>query len=392
MTREKWMSAAAAAGLLWASAALAQPGGPPASPVVVEEVRLEHAEQWREVTGELRAARRALLATEEEGLVVSMELQEGDEVTQGQVVARLRDTRSKLDVQKAEADLGVKVATVAEREADLDKARRDVSRMEELQARSSAALAEVEDKKILMKAAEARLAAARAEVESAKSALEWARERLSRMEVRSPFAARVTVKKTEVGQWLSQGDTVVEVVALDQIDARLDVPEAYINQLAATRAPVRIRLTATGEIVEAPVSAIVPDADQRSRLFPVRVRVENKGGTLRPGMSVAALVPTGKSEATLTVPKDAILRNDAGEYVLFNAAGTAAPAPVKSLYPVGSRMAVQSQALKAGVQVIVEGNERLFPGMPIKPTVRELKPQDRGQAQSSLPAPPAGKN
>ena len=59
-----------------ASAALAQPGGgPPPSPVVVEAVRMETVEQWREVTGELRAVRRALLASEEDGLVVEVVLQ-----------------------------------------------------------------------------------------------------------------------------------------------------------------------------------------------------------------------------------------------------------------------------------------------------------------------------
>jgi RND family efflux transporter MFP subunit len=373
MTRTIWMSAALLAALLLAPASRGQSGGMPPSPVMVEEARLETAEQWREVTGELRAARRALLATEEEGLVVALELQEGDQVKAGQVVARHRDTRAKLDVARAEADLAVKAAMVAEREADIDKARRDVARMEELQARSSAAGAEVEDKKILLKAAEARLTAAKADVDSARSALDWAKERMARMVISAPFAATVTMKRTEVGQWVKQGESLVEVVALDQIDARLDVPEAYINQLAASHAPVRIRLTSTGEIVEAPVSAIVPDADQRSRLFPVRVRVQNPGERLRPGLSVVALVPTGKNEPTLTVPKDAILRNDAGEYVLFNAGGTAAPAPVKSLYPVGERMAVSSTALRPGVQVIVEGNERLFPGMPIAPTVRPGK-------------------
>ena len=47
--------------------------GPPATPVVVDAATVVQAEQWREVTGELRAAQRALLATEEEGLVVALE-------------------------------------------------------------------------------------------------------------------------------------------------------------------------------------------------------------------------------------------------------------------------------------------------------------------------------
>ena len=71
-----------AAGLLaWTAGAVAQPpGGFPPSPVVVDAARMETVEQWREVTGELRAVRRALLAAEEEGLVVEVVHEQGDAV------------------------------------------------------------------------------------------------------------------------------------------------------------------------------------------------------------------------------------------------------------------------------------------------------------------------
>ncbi|MEX2217509.1 MAG: efflux RND transporter periplasmic adaptor subunit [Phycisphaerales bacterium] len=381
-----WAAAAGAVALTGGLSAQPPSGGPPPTPVVVDEARMEPAEQWREVTGELRAARRALLATEEEGLIVSLEPQEGDQVEAGQVVARLRDTRAKLDVQKAEADLAVKAAEVAAREADVSKARRDVERIEEVMARSSAAASEVEDRKILMRAAEARLAGAKADVQSAQAALDWVRERLARMAVTAPFRARVVAKKAEVGQWARQGEPVLEVVALDEIDARVDVPEAFIDQLVRSGAPVRIRLSATGEVVEAPIAGVIPDADSRSRLFPVRVRLANPEGRLRPGMSIAALVPTGARQATLTISKDGVLRNDAGEYVLFNAGGTAAVAPVRTLFPVGDRVAVQSSALRPGAQVIVEGNERLFPGMPVAATVRGAVPANGGAAGATGPA------
>src|SRR4051812_43663537 len=106
----------AAISMVASASALAQPaGGMPAMPVLVDAARMDTTEQWREVTGELRAVRRALLAAEEEGLVIALEQQEGEPVEAGKVIARLRDTRARLDVQRAEAELAVKVATVAER-------------------------------------------------------------------------------------------------------------------------------------------------------------------------------------------------------------------------------------------------------------------------------------
>ncbi|MBL9033072.1 MAG: efflux RND transporter periplasmic adaptor subunit [Phycisphaerae bacterium] len=355
-----------AAALTW-GVAEARQGGPPPAPAVLAEVKEEMLERRREVTGQLRSMMRSLLASEEDGLVVELSLQEGDEVKAGQVVARMRDTRARLDVQRLEADVRVRQATLVERRAEAEKARRDVARMDEAMARGAGLAPEAEDRRSALAGAEARLASAEADVIAVQAQLDWARERLARMSIVAPFTARIVGKRTEVGQWLRQGDPVVELVALDQIEARLDVPEALVGLLASAGTSVQVRVTATGQTLEAPVAAIVPEADPMSRLFPVRVRLANASGQLRPGMSVVGLVPTGSRAATLVVPKDAILRDDAGEFVYAEMEGKAVPARVRTLFAVGDRVAVQSPMLRAGTKVVVEGNERMFPGQPLAP-------------------------
>jgi len=363
-----------AAGVLAGGAAACGQGGPQGAPVVVEAARTETVEQWREVTGELLAVRRALLAAEEDGLVVEVVPDQGDSVKAGDVVARMRDTRARLEVARLQAEAGVKLAAVKEREADVEKAQRDVSRMEELNQRTSGALSETEDRRTLLNITLARLDMAKAERDSADAALDWARERLARMTITAPFAARVVAKRTEVGQWLKQGDPVVELVALDQLDVRLDVPEKYVDRLAGSKQPVQVRIVATGQVMRAPVAAIIPDADPMSRLFPVRVRLDNKDMALRPGMSVVGLVPTGGREPTVTIHKDAVMRNDVGEYVLYDAGGKSMSAPITTLFPVGERVAIKAPTLPPGAKVIVAGNERLGPGMPIVATERGAVP------------------
>jgi RND family efflux transporter MFP subunit len=349
------------------------------SPVVLDPVTTEVAEQYRQVTGELRSVRRALLAAEEDGMVIELAVDEGDAVKKGQVLARLRDTRARLDVAKFEADLASKKASVGEQTAEVARAKLDVDRLAELQQRASAAWSEMEDKKTAYAAAQARLEVANADVASAEAALNWARERLARMTIEAPFNGRVIAKRTEMGQWVRQGDPVVELLDLDQIDARVDVPEQYVDRIAGAEQPVRIRVQGTGEVLEAPVSAIIPDADPLSRLFPVRIRLNNEGGKLRPGMSIVGLVPTGSSKPTKTVRKDAVMRDDAGEYLFFDAGGTAGVARIRTLFPVGKtgeRIAIEAATLPDQAKVIVQGNERLFPGMPI--------------ADLNAPKPPAG--
>src|SRR5690606_6105212 len=185
----------------------------------------------------------------------------------------------------------------------------------------SAAETEIEDRRTAVAVAEARLLHAQAEIEAAESALELARDTLERRTVIAPFGGVVVAKRTEVGQWLRQGDPVLEIVDLDHMEARLHVPESLVDFMQSSADAVRIRIQATGETIAAPVSAIIPDADPLSRLVPVRLRLENRGHRLRPGMSIAGLVAAGRREPTLTVHKDAILRDDAGAFVFFTTGG-----------------------------------------------------------------------
>jgi membrane fusion protein (multidrug efflux system) len=368
MTRARGVWSAGAVLALGVSAGAQAPGGgPPPATVVLDAVRSEVVEQYRPVTGELQAVRRSLLAAEEEGLVLELLQEEGDSVKQGDVIARLRDTRARLEVARATADLAVKQANVLESTADLERSQQDVERLQTLTTQSSAAWKELEDRKADVAMAQARLAAAQADAVAAEAALDWAREQLARMVITAPFEGRIISKRTEVGQWLQKGDGVVELLEIGRIDARLDVPERFVQRIAGMSDPIQIRLTATGETFRAPATALIPEADSRSRLFPLKVRIQNTDGKLRPGMSIVGLLPSGSSEAAITVHKDALLRDDAGEFVYFSGGGRAAVARVTTLFPVGNRVAVQAGTLQPGMQVVIQGNERLMPGQPLMP-------------------------
>ena len=105
-------------------------------------------------------------------------------------------------------------------------------------------------------------------------------------------------------------------------------------------------------------------------------------------MSVTATVPTGAEADHLTVSRDAILRSATGPYLYVAAGGgdgkpaAAVMVPVEVLFSVGDRAAVRGRDLAAGALVVVEGNERLFPGAPLLPSPA-APPQGGG-------APPAG--
>lgn len=366
-----WLGLAVLAGWFALASSASAQNGPPPQTVRVDPVRVETVELWRPVTGELRAIRRAMLAAEEEGLVVELGIREGEHVSEGSIVARLRDDQARIEVSRARARAAAAQGLIVQREAELAEYRLDLGRLEELLERGSAAQTELDRAATLVKSAEAMLVQAEAGLEAERAELARAERQLSDLTIRAPFDGVVVSRRTERGQWINRGDAVIELVSLDEIEAWIDVPERYIGRAGQESVMVRVRVTALGQELEAPVVGVVPDVDPLSRLFPVRVLLANEGGRLKPGMSVTGMVPTGEQTESTLVHKDALMRDDVGSFVYF-AAGmpgeeVGGVARVEVLFAAGAEyLAVRAPQLGAGMLVVVEGNERMgFPGRPL---------------------------
>lgn len=364
-------------------------GGPPPAMVTVDAVRMENIQQRREVTGEIRPVRRASIASEQDGLVIELSVEVGDWVDAGDPLAKLDERLMSLDLDRLIAERDSAEANTAERTAMIEKAQRDLERLQQLLTREGASKNEVDDATTFLRQHEARLLQARADAASAEASRRSAEKKLSDMTIRAPFAGTVVAKLVELGEWVSDGAAVVELVSVEEVDAYLDVPERFVGALSAPGALVQLRVPAIGQTIEAPVTSVVAIGDRLARTFPVRLRLDNRAesaakGLLRPGMSVIGMVPTGEPADVLTIHKDAVMRNDAGSYVYFDSGGRAAVAPVEMQFAVGDRVVVRSPMLKPGTSVVTQGNERIFPGQPL--TI--MAPP--GGPDASKPSVPAG--
>jgi len=341
-------------------------GGPPPASVYVDTARVMRVNTFREATGSLRPERRSLVASREEGRVVRFDIREGDRVEAGDVLAKLDDDLLRHAADVARADVERDRGVVEERRAELENAQRDLTRLESLAEKGSARPVELDDAETDVTRARAQLRQAEAQLAADEAELATAERRLRDATIEAPFAGRVVSTSTEVGQWLDSGETVAELIALDVIECWLDVPESGVDELRASSEPVKIRVKALEREYEAPVASVIPDADPLSRLFPVLVLLDNEDGALAPGMSVTGLTPTGVQGDVLTIHQDAVRVDDLGEYVYYDQAGTAAVARVRTLYTVGDRTVIRPGAIREGTRVVVEGNERMFPGQPLE--------------------------
>jgi membrane fusion protein (multidrug efflux system) len=332
-----------------------------AANVHLDAVTEEVVSQQREATGQIITLRRAAVATQEPGLVLMLDLLPGDAVEKGQVIAKLDDDRARLEVQRWKARIEADRALVTQREAELSQARRDLDRIEQLASRASAGESEQDSARTLVESRIAQQAEAVANLHTSEAELALAQRTLDDMTIHAPFAGRVVSKQTEAGQWVSQGNPIITIVSLTELEARADIPERSVGALQQSDGTVEVIVPALGERLTGKLIEIVPEADSLSRLFPIRIRLDDPEGRLRPGMSLTAVVPTGETGPALTISEDAILRNAAGEYVYYDAGGTAQVAPVVRLFKTGGRVAVRSPVLQPGMLVVIEGNERLYP-------------------------------
>lgn len=363
-------------------AALGQ-GGPPPASVYVDAARVMRVNTFREATGSLRPERRSLVASREQGRVVRFEVREGDRVEAGDELAKLDDDLLRHAAERARADVARGRAVIEERRASLENTERDLVRLESLAEKGSARPVELDEAETEVTRARAQLRQAEAQLAADEAELATAERRLRDATIEAPFTGRVVSTNTEVGQWLDSGETVAELVALNVIECWLDVPESGVDELRASPEPVKIRVKAIDREYEAPVASVIPDADPLSRLFPVLVLIDNADGALAPGMSVTGLTPTGVQGDVLTIHQDAVRVDDLGEYVYYDQAGAAAVARVRTLYTVGDRAVIRPGAIREGTRVVVEGNERMFPGQPLEVLGEGAPATPRGENGSS---------
>jgi RND family efflux transporter MFP subunit len=339
--------------------------GPPPANVRLDAVREEIVAQQREATGQVVSLRRSAVATQEAGLVLELDLEPGDSVERGQMIARLDDSRASLEVDRWRARIEADKALLEQRRAELARAERDYTRIQQLAQRASAGESELDQASTEVQSQKAQAAEAEANLRVSQSELALAQRRLDDMVIKAPFDGRVVSKQTEAGQWVSQGSSIVTIVSLKELEARADIPERSVGALQSGDGVIEVFVPALAKRLPGRLIEIVPEADSLSRLFPIRISVVDPEGRLRPGMSLTAIVPTGESGPALTISEDAILRNAAGEFVYFDAGGTAQVAPITRLFSTGERIAVRSPVLRAGSLLVVEGNERMFPSQPL---------------------------
>jgi RND family efflux transporter MFP subunit len=241
------------------------------------------------VSGTLVAREEAQVATRIDGLaIVEVDAEDGDQVKQGQVLARL--DRTQLDALLAQIDAATKRADaaidqaqsmIAQSEAQLKFASDDFDRAKKLTG-GVMAVSTIEQRETAMKTAEAQLAAARNALglaEADRKSRDGERQellvRIDRTEVKAPVGGIVSRRSAKVGADASStGEPLFRIIEDGAVDLEADVPEASLARLAVGM-PAELKLPGVEGAVAGRVRLVNQEVDKGSRTGKVRIALED---------------------------------------------------------------------------------------------------------------------
>lgn len=256
--------------------------------VPVEVARLERGpiESVLRFSTNLVAEREVEIYSEAARRVEELLVEEGDEVSKGDLLLRLQDAEQR--------------TTLAKVKTELDRARREYERQERLFGNELISEQAMNDITY--------------ELERLQLELEEARRALSYTEVRAPIDGIITQRLVNVGDYVTVNQHLFDLVDFDSIVARVFVPE---KELARLRPGLAARVTSpslgsaefTGR-----VERISPVVDPQSGTVKVTIDLPRSPG-VRPGMYVDVVLVTAVHEDALLVPKRAVVYDEDQRFV-----------------------------------------------------------------------------
>jgi multidrug efflux system membrane fusion protein len=313
--------------------------------------------------GEVRAREESPLSFRVGGNLIRRNVDAGNQVKQGQVLAVLDADDLSLQAQAAQAQL-------AAAEADLVRARGDRDRYAKLVGDKLVSQSTFDAQNAAYKAAEGQARAVRAQ-------LDVARNQAAYSQLRAPHDGVIATRQAEAGQVVAAGQTIFTLAADDGREVAISLPEGRIRDFTVGQ-PVLVELwNAPGERLPGLIREISPAADAQTRTYAARVNLVGAAAkAVELGQSARVYVQETGPEAALSVPLSAVQRGAKGAtavWVVDPQSGKVKSQPVQ-LGRYGETDVPVLSGLKASDWVVGAGGHLLRDGQPVTPVDRDNRP------------------
>ncbi|MBT8295828.1 MAG: efflux RND transporter periplasmic adaptor subunit [Gramella sp.] len=307
------------------------------------KVEAEEFKHYLELQGSVETKKNVVLNAEMGGVLEKIYVDEGQQVSKGQTLARIDD--GGLSQQLAQMQIQLDLAkTTFERQKRLWD-QQIGSEIQYLQAKSS--------------------------YEGQVNAVNQMKSQVAKSVITAPFSGVVDDIITEAGNVVSPGQTqILRLVNLSDMYIKTDVPESYISEITEGKS-VEVTFPVLGETVQTKVKQTGSYINPNNRTFNAEIEVPNKNKNIKPNLTARLKINDYTNEDAILVPQNILSENAEGEqylYILDQRNGDKAIAKqviVKTGKTQGDEIEIL-EGLEDGDMVIKEGARSVEDGQTVK--------------------------
>jgi membrane fusion protein, multidrug efflux system len=346
-------------------------GGPPAV-VGVRAVRVGPMDIVQTGLGTVTPRNTVVVRSRVDGPLRRVLFREGEMVRAGQLLAEIDPAPYEVALQQA-------TGALARDEAQLRNARVDLERFRTLLAQDSIARQQVDTQEALVRQYEGTLLANRAQVDNAKLQLSYTR-------ITAPIAGRAGLRLVDAGNLVRAGDAtgLVTIAQIAPITVVFPIPEdALPPVLAQLKRGARLRVEAwdranLNRLATGVLLTVDNQIDTQTGTVRLKAQFANDDGVLFPNQFVNVRLKLDQIADAILVPPSAIQRGREGTFVYaLNDENRVRVVPVRPGPSTPEQVAVEGD-LTAGTRVVIDGGDRLRPGMRVEVADRSGQGQGKG--------------
>lgn len=358
--------------------------------VAVEPVRRLTLTNELPLTAEFRPYQEVDVMAKVSGYLKKIEVDVGDRVSTGQLLATL-------EVPEMEDDLAKNAVTITRSQAELERASQELKRAEtvrEMTQLSYSRLSSVVERRPGLVAqqeidsirnrdlvAQAQIAAAKAALGAAEQSVRMNQADTTRLKtlqsytrITSPFDGIVTKRYADTGAMIQAGTSshtqampLVRIAEIRVLRLILPVPESIVPRLRIG-GPVQVRVESLGRNLTGRIARFSGQIQTATRTMETEVDVPNPQGVLVPGMFAEALLRLDERSAALSIPVDAVdhEKADASSVLIVNKDGILEHRMIVTGLETPERVEVKS-GLAEGDLVVVGNRSQYKPGQKVDP-------------------------
>lgn len=335
-------------GSLTAAEEQKKPAGPPPMLVTTTTIVSGTSKPTAPFVGTLYFARTAEVASEVDGIVRQVYVDDGQAVKIGDRLVHLDDDLLATEIA------GTK-AVYEQNQIELAQAQRDYERISVLHQQESIATSEYEAYGTK---------ANRLQKQSAvlKTRLDRGLLEQKKKTVRAPFDGIIIENLVEAGEWVEAGGVVATLADNRNLEVRVDVPAEIIPNLISDQ---DVMINIAGQTLPGHFTSIIPRGDISTRTFTAKFKLKGNA-TLVEGMQARIDLPVAVANESLLVPRDAVIKNRGEDVVFIFNNGEAQMVAVEIAGHSGALVGIISDEIQENQSVIVKGNERIRDGQSVR--------------------------